>query len=176
MSILKDLDPQYAKIHAQPSADRKLLIVAGASLLAIVGGYWWLSQIQATTVSQNQTPAESRSLSAPNTVVEESRKPGTSLAATIREDAQRVPDAEPRPTIPQGSQEIATGSVTDAEYRRQTQAPTVLAKARPNPVPGKKPEHRSAPPQSTAKNGKNQVPAGKRTNERDIDIITAIVR
>lgn len=174
MSILQDLDPQYAKIHAQPSVSRKLFIVAGATLLALAGGYWGLSQIQGIPVSPNQPPAAESNPSPPSPLAEP--KPiATGLAATIHEETQHTPGTVRPPTTPQGSPENAAGSLADAEYRRQAQPLPVHARPPTSPAPVK-PERRNVAPQQIAKSGKSQPSAGKRTNERDIDIITAIVR
>jgi hypothetical protein len=174
MSILQDLDPQYAKIHAQPSTPRKLIIAASVTLLVLAGGYWGVLQTRATPASPTPAPAADSTPSSPNLAVEP-KQPATALAATIREEAQRTPGTEQRTTMPQGVPENAAGSLADAEYRRQTQALPAHAKTTANPAPAK-PEHRNVTPQPTAKSGKSQASPGKRTNERDIDIITAIVR
>ena len=194
MSILQDLDPQYAKIHAQSSFTWKPVILSGAALLVLGSASWALMQAQARPISQRQTPATSptqvstmademtRSVTQTTAPIAKqeipaamTQPPSASAGATIREDAQHTTGTEQRIPAPPVSSETAAGSLGDTEYRRQKPATTGHAKANLTHDTGK-PERRSAAAQAAARSEKSQLSGGKRTNERDIDIITAIVR
>lgn len=174
MSILQDLDPQYAKIHTQPSSARKPLIMACATLLALGGAYWVMMKTAA--IPANQTHAE-YPVQPPTSTDDTTKPPPVAPGATIREEPQRTSSVEQRTPMsaPGGAPESATESLADAEYRRQTQAHPSHAKTAPNHGAAK-PERRSSATQQAAKGEKSQPSVGKRANERDVDIITAIVR
>lgn len=196
MSILQDLDPQYAKIHAQPSSTWKPAVLAGTALFALGGGYWAMTQLQATPASPEQTPASYTSPASPTpgetqknvastspilakqeTPYPMTMAPSASLGATIREKAERTmsPEQQTLVSTPAVTSESRAGSLADTEYRRPTQATASHAKTTPAHSTTKS-ERKSAGTQGSAKSEKNQPSGGKRTNERDIDIITAIVR
>ncbi|HLO64744.1 MAG TPA: hypothetical protein VK165_17430 [Azonexus sp.] len=194
MSILQDLDPQYAKIHAQPSAARKPAILAGTALLVLGGGYWAMTQFQpfspdqtATNLSspasptsdetQKNTASTATSLVKQETSYPMTRVPSAGLSATIRDNGEHTSRAVTQmpASTAANSSESGAASLADTEYRRPAQATTSHAKAAP--AHGiTKPERKSATPPGVAKSEKYQPSSGKRTNERDIDIINAIVR
>lgn len=196
MSILQDLDPQYAKIHNQPTAAwRYAKILIG--LLATMGcGYWVLTQqsIQAQLAdAQNSTSAsapankaekqawaknESGSIDQANTTNNANAIPPSKLAtATIRDDDHlpaRVGDATSQPPRVNLS-ENAKSSLADTEYRRPSHTSGNHGEvAHTNGA--KKGERTPTAVRPVAKTEKNQLQTGKRPAERDVDIISAIVR
>lgn len=174
MSILQDLDPQYAKIHTQPSSASKPIIMVCAALIALGSAYWILMKTSA--ISANQTHAEYSS-QPPAATNAAAKSPSAGAGATIRENPQGTAVAEQRTPMPApiGSPENTTPSLANGEYRRQTQAPSSRTKTAPTQTIAK-PERKSTTTQQAAKDERSQPHGGKRTNERDVDIITAIVR
>ena len=194
MSILQDLDPQYAKIHAQPSSARKPAILAGTALLVLGGGYWAMTQSQphspdqtATNLSSPASPTSDEtqknaastaaSLIKQETPYPMTRMPAAGLSATIRDHGEHTSSAVPQLPVstPANSSESGAASLADTEYRRPAQATTSHAKTAPAHG-STKPERKNTTAQAATKSEKYQPSGGKRTNERDIDIITAIVR
>ncbi|MCG2577675.1 hypothetical protein LZ012_11790 [Dechloromonas sp. XY25] len=196
MSILQDLDPQYAKIHAQPSSNRKTAILAGTALFVLGSGYWAMTQLLPPSSSVDQTPTSYTSPAAPisdetqknaasmpptlvkpKTLYPMTKVASASLSATIRNDTENMTSAAQRPPAspPTNLAENTPGSLANTEYRRPTQPAASHAKTASAHRTAKSELRNTATPRA-AKSEKNQSSGGKRTNERDIDIITAIVR
>lgn len=194
MSILKDLDPQYAKLHSEPSL-RKPVIWIGIVLLTMGCGYWVVAQTLTTatpsdapsTAMQNGSSTTSAAIPTRHAPLPESEKPNvapkpgaTPTDAAIREVQPRTAtsDQQPAQLIQSTSQENATHSLADAEYRRPPpSAPDRLhAPAATNPRPAAKAEDAKRKSPSSQSAARNDSMSGKKGSERDIDIITAIVR
>ncbi|MFN4326667.1 MAG: hypothetical protein ACK4FP_12375 [Azonexus sp.] len=184
MSILQDLDPQYAKLHRQPSAFPKTTAWLGALLLVVASAYWLAADRPVRTdAAGGESSLHSMvpdAKSAAGGATERKEIPALSgeppavqaagRSATIHESV-----SAPRP----GSdlvQENARSRLADVEYRE------------PKPVvaPSAKPPKRAAPKTERPKVG-SRAPQGrgnekklsgsiKPMQERDVDIITAIVR
>lgn len=181
MSILQDLDPKYAKIHKHPSKTWKPGILVGSLLLATGCGYWFV-----TTNQTAQPPApQAAPFAAPEKTIEAVANQNSAVnhqaatvapsnsSATIHDTTKQAYKADPGATTRAMPTENSTGSLADAEYRRQAPAkPVAVGTAQGHA----KAERRITPVQASVKNEKNQVGVGKRANERDVDIITAIVR
>ncbi|MBL8426532.1 MAG: hypothetical protein JNM16_03620 [Dechloromonas sp.] len=195
MSILQDLDPQYAKIHTHSTPTRRYAVILLGLLLSTGGGYWVLTQYLVQPGAANelhagrpgdladkteqlaQTKPESSSADQPKIKQNpEAMTPANSSGATIRDDGQSSPQLGQAVSTPPGISfsENAKNSLADTEYRRQSPASN-HAKA----VPSNglmKGERKNTTVRAMAKTEKNQAPAGKRPVERDVDIISAIVR
>lgn len=179
MSILQDLDPQYAKIHQQPSATRKPAIWAASLLLAAGGGYWLMTNAPAGAPSPEATPVQAtpmqeKTSESPATRSAPPRVASTS-SATIMETAKQ--EVDQRETIPPNASVPANTaeSLADGEFRRQTPATPSQAHSTPKHTSGKAERHKTAAP-AFAKNERGEALVAKRASERDVDIITAIVR
>lgn len=192
MSILKDLDPQYAKLHSEPLL-RKPVIWGAAALLALGSAYWIATESTTQAPPAEGKPSPARQAPTPPTGALAAKEasadlpsanmkkevlpstPATTLAATIREEPRNVSTAE-QPVAPATANAgSARTSLADAEYPRPPQS-------RPNkapPTPPRKSEqakHKPPANQTLAKNEKTPGSNGRKSTERDIDIITAIVR
>lgn len=187
MSILKDLDPQYAKLHTEPSP-RKPAILAGVALLSLGSAYWIATQSTTKEALAEARPSPAQKSSGAAMKNEHSRdiplenaklpvSPASSPApsvATIQEESSRAP-IDQQTTNAAAAENSTRRRLADAEHPR----PAQNAANRVNSVTSQKPENTKRKPPSTktaAKNEKNQGAGGKKTGERDIDIITAIVR
>lgn len=196
MSILQDLDPQYAKIHSQPNATRRYAKILIGLLVTMGCGYWVLSQqsIQPQSAdAQNSTSAsapatkaekqawaknESGSIDQANTTNDANEIPPPKLAtAIIRDDGHppaQVGEATSQPPRANLS-ENAKSSLADTEYRRPS--PTSGNHGEVAHTSGaKKGERNPTAVRPVAKTEGNQLHTGKRPAERDVDIISAIVR
>ena len=196
MSILQDLDPQYAKIHNRPTAARRYAKILIGLLLTLGCGYWVLSQqsiqpqsADAQNSSSANAPAnkaekqawaknEIGSIDQANTTNDANAIPPPKLAtATIRDDGHppaRVGEATSQPPRVNLS-ENTKNSLADTEYRRQS--PTSGNHGEVARTSGlKKGERNPTAVRPVAKTEKNQPHTGKRPAERDVDIISAIVR
>lgn len=190
MSILKDLDPQYAKLHAEPLL-RKPVTWAGIALLTLGSSYWVATQSTNTATPEEGKPTTARqalaqSAEAPankdastDPLPENAKKqglqamPATPPAATIREEAKGTNASDQQTVQTAANENPARSRLADTEYPRQPQ--NIANGAAPTP----KIEHakRKLPAnQAATKAEKTPGGSGKKSGERDIDIITAIVR
>lgn len=196
MSILQDLDPQYAKIHSQPTAARRYAKILIGLLVTMGCGYWVLTQLSIQPQSADahnsisaSAPAnkaekqawvknESGSIDQANTTNDANAIPSPKLAAaTIRDDGHqplRVGEATSQPPRVSLS-ENAKSSLADTEYRRQSPTSGNHGKV-VHTSSAKKGERNPTAARPVAKTEKNQLHTGKRPAERDVDIISAIVR
>lgn len=191
MSILKDLDPQYAKLHSEPSP-RKPVIWAGVALLSLGSAYWIATQ-SAAKGSSTEAPASSAQRSGEQSsevaIKKESSRdsspenaklpvsplsPPATPVATIREESPRPPIDQQTTNTPT-AENSARRSLADAEYPRPAQNTTNRVSSTTSPKP-ENTKRKSPSTQTVAKSEKTQGTGGKKTGERDIDIITAIVR
>lgn len=196
MSILQDLDPQYAKIHTQSTVNKKSAGILLGLLLCLGGtGYWALTQHSVQPGAANeqhsarpgapadraenlaQTKPESNSHDQPEIKQNpEALTPPHLPGATIRDDSQPLPQLRQAASTPPGISfsENVKISLADTEYRRRS---AVDDHTKPAPISGTmKGERKNTGGRSAAKMEKNQTPSGKRPVERDVDIISAIVR
>jgi hypothetical protein len=182
MSILQDLDPQYAKLHKQPSTFRKPVIWGSALLLAAACAYWFvtdrqakkeaaemaLSRLSAAPAATSESGGADAKMDIPVAGSELSVPPSANSGATINE-------AGPEPRLASTVvQENARASLADAEYRRQK--PGSVTPDKPLRQAAEKTGHRNGSGRSSNRNEKNQSGGNKPMQERDVDIITAIVR
>lgn len=185
MSILKDLDPQYAKLHAEPWL-RKPFIWAGVALLALGGGYWVATQSTTKAAPAEGNPLPARQASTPSTgtpahkgssadsLLENTQQhtlPTTPAVATIREESKKTGTSDQQAGQAAAGDSPARTSLASTEYPPPPQS-------RPA-APAAKVEHAKRKPasnQTVVKNEKTPGASGKKSGERDIDIITAIVR
>lgn len=192
MSILKDLDPQYAKLHAEPSRQKPIAWIGGA--LLVMGCIYWItlhSPAKGTAQkTQDLEAAKAMKAEPGRESISEGEKqdsatktPLVAAGATIREDRPRTIDTAPTRTsaTPEPTRENTTRSPADSEYRSlpQTvphQADTTPANNAPSTPKTENTKRKNPASQSTRKIEKTQVNNGRRVNERDVDIITAIVR
>lgn len=196
MSILKDLDPQYAKLHSEPSP-RKPAIWAGVALLTLGSAYW-----AATQSTTRATPSEAKSAqkasepssgvpantgASPDFRLENARKhalpatPSTAQAATIHEEPGKAKTPDQQGAQAPATEKPTRTSLADTEYPRPAQGAPNKASSTPSrnssPAPKTENAKRKIPSnQTVAKNEKTSGGSGKKSSERDIDIITAIVR
>lgn len=177
MSILQDLDPQYAKIHQQPSSTWRPALWAATFLLAAGGGYWLVANTPARTPSEVPVPQvtvqekKNADHSAPTAPPESAMTAGATITENPRPEAEERANATPSKSASMN----ATDSLADSEFRRQTIAAPTAPPNAPKHASGKAERHKAATP-PTAKNERTQAPVAKRASERDVDIITAIVR
>lgn len=184
MSILQDLDPKYAKIHRQPSTAWKPALGAGLLLLAAGSSYWLLTNNQTQPPSPQNLPftTPEKAMGAENSRNSPAPQAATAMApdnasATIRDEAKPTRQVERETTVGPVATEYSTDSLAHVEYRGKAPSQPEVASTPQGHAPTKnKTERRIAPGQASAKNEKNQPETRKRANERDVDIITAIVR
>lgn len=183
MSILQDLDPKYAKIHKHPSKAWKPAAWVGSLLIVSGCGYWFVTNNQTAqpptlqaapfVAPEKTTEAEANRISALNPQATTAAPSNSS--ATIHDISKQADKAPPEAIARAIPAENSTGSLADAEYRRQAPAKSRSVDTAHGHVAART-ERRITPVQVSAKNEKNQAGVGKRANERDVDIITAIVR
>jgi len=192
MSILKDLDPQYAKLHAEPSRQKSIAWIGGA--LLIMGCIYWVTPHSPGKGSEPKTQdleaAKATKAEPGRESISEGEKqdfatktPPAATGATIRDDSPRTTDTPQTRTsaAPEPTRENATRSPADSEYPSLPQAvPHQANTARVNNAPStpktENTKRKSPASQNTGKVEKTQANNGRRVNERDVDIITAIVR
>ncbi len=193
MSILKDLDPQYAKLHSEPLL-RKPAIWSGLALLILGSAYWIVTQpaTQPASVEAKPTPAQQASTTSTGAATPKgapvdsstdnirkpalSAMPATPSAATIREEPQKTSVSDQKTAQSAATEEKPTQtSLADAKYPQQPQSPP----HKPPRTSTQMTEQAKRKPSTTQTVAKNKNPSGvneKKSSERDIDIITAIVR
>lgn len=195
MSILRDLDPKYAKIHTQSSYSGWKSITWILSLLLVLLWASWLvytlqrdsgaskniltANIGPDRGSQNTETAKSPSISpsqATMSVGADSSPASTGVgSAVIQEGREAAPansakseESASFPSImPESKKSANSDQVTKPEAKEQTA----------QQKSGKATEYASARRQANkAYAENNSQPSTKKAAERDIDIITAIVR
>lgn len=177
MSILQDLDPQYAKIHQPPSTSWKPAIWAISLLLAAGGGYWLVTNAPTGANSLESPPvqataAREKTSENPPYPSPPARSAGSAtITDTPKQDAEQRETVLSKASIPANT----VVSLADGEFRRQTPPATTQAHSTAKHASGKTERHKTAAPASV-KNERSQAPVAKRASERDVDIITAIVR
>ncbi len=199
MSILQDLDPKYAKIHTQPSFAGWKPIAWILSLLLFL---LWVSWLVFTTqfdkgVSEKTLPGDTTQehVSISTEVAKLPTGNPSQVAATGPTDAppaiastgsaiiqetseqesaksEKSPDSIPFRSITPEAKKLAN---SDQATKPDTKEQSAHKKARKSAVhtAERKPVNRQA---NKAYAKKNSQPTTKNATERDIDIITAIVR
>jgi len=194
MSILQDLDPKYAKIHTRSSfAGWKSITWIFSLLLILLWASWLAFTLQNNSASENkQTGSIAQDQGSPS--VETVKAPSLASSQTSMTSPANTPPAS-----------IGGGSAIIQEARNQESAKTEKA-PESVPFPSMAAEatkpvksDQTAKPASTEKTAqqktklstvhaaerkqtnkahaeKNSQPSTKKASERDIDIITAIVR
>ncbi len=188
MSILKDLDPQYAKLHSEPLL-RKPAIWSALALLTLGSAYWIVTQSATQPPSAEEKPIPAQQASTISTgaaapkeapadsSTDNTRKPALSAmpttpsAATIREEPQNTSVSDQKTAQSATTETRTRTSLADAKYPQQPQSPPRASTHMT--------EQAKRKPSTTQTVAKNKNPPGvneKKPSERDIDIITAIVR
>lgn len=195
MSILQDLDPKYAKIHSQSSlAKWKSIAWIFSLLLVFVGASWLVYTLQngketrqdklTAITAQDQdstksTAAQTNDIKAPQNA--SSNEAGSSLvtsktgSAVIQETKEAAPEkseknleASPLPSAAAEPKKLATSDHASKPIAREETGQHKPRKAKDYTTEQKQPNKAHA--------DKNSQPGTKKAAERDIDIITAIVR
>ncbi len=189
MSILKDLDPQYAKLHSEPLL-RKPVIWSGLALLALGSAYWIATQsaTQPAPAEAKPTPTQHASRSptgaaAPKEIPADSStnnistpaSPATPLAATIREEAQKTGTTDQKTVQSEANEKPLRTGLADAKHPQPPQSPSNKA-ASTSSQKTEQAKRKTSANQTVATNKKTPGANEKKSSERDIDIITAIVR
>ena len=192
MSILQDLDPKYAKIHKQPTSPWPKL--ASASLILIGAGcaYWLFISASIPGTSAQNAPLATTSKANSQDAGEKASAASISAdgdtrpalgSATINEAVVRR-DNTPL-AIPEKDADLAKISESQSEAITQLGSPLPLAVEYKTAVPASKhaaikSEHHKTKVQAPSKSDNKQVvaqPVGsKHASERDVEIISAIVR
>lgn len=192
MSILQDLDPKYAKIHKQPTSPWPKL--ASASLIFIGAGcaYWLLVSASIPGTSAQNAPLATTSKA--NSQDAGEKAPAASISAdgdtrpalgsaTINE-AVVTRDNTPL-AIPEKDADSAKTSKSQSEAKTQSAPSLTVAAEHEAAVTSSKhaaikSEHHKTKVQAPSKSDKKQVVAqplgSKHSSERDVEIISAIVR
>jgi hypothetical protein len=194
MSILKDLDPQYAKLHTE-RLPKKAAIWSGLALLAVGGSYWIATQSMTKALPTEATPSSVQKPLEPSNGVPMNRdspresslenaklpaslnNPSVAAAAMIQ-DAPLPKKSTDQQIVPPVSATIESPdrkTLANTEYSRPAQRSPVQA----SPTTAEKSENtkrKSNSMQAVAQKEKTHGSGGKKQGERDIDIITAIVR
>ena len=195
MSILQDLDPKYAKIHTQSSfAGWKSITWILSLLLVLLWASWLVFTLQrdngasknvlTATIGQDQgspRPEAVKSLSiappqAATSVGADSSPAATSGGSAIIQEAREATppksakneESASFPSIAPESKKPASSDQTTKQEARETTAPQKTRKLSEHAAERK--------PTNKVYAEKNSQPSTKKAAERDIDIITAIVR
>lgn len=198
MSILQDLDPKYAKTQRQPSMGSWKLIAWVASLLLALTWMGWL--VFAVRIGDSFSDKDSLKIAAPEQVVTPPPSPKTSSPLNAESwPATAVAKADPLPagsasgnaliqefhaTTPSASSPAQTESVNQA---KPDHLPAVkLSDTKPAQKPIKQTKKRPTSKIAEQKQGNSHAnketpppltsAVTKKAAERDIDIISAIVR
>lgn len=194
MSILKDLDPQYAKLHTKRSP-RKPAIWAGVALLALGGSYWIATQsmtkappVETISSAVKKSPEPSSGVPTNKDSPRESplenaklpallNSPSVAATATIHEEPLPINSTDQQIGHPVSSttENPDRKNPANTEHSRPAQRPPAQA----SPTTAAKSENtkrKSNSMQAVAQKEKTHGSGGKKQGERDIDIITAIVR
>ena len=184
MSILQDLDPQYAKLHKQPLMTPKAMTWMGVLLLVLGSVYWFATDRPVRKEAAEVAPSLRSTAPGKNSGTDgvDAKKEipvaGSELPAPpLANNSATINASVPAPRLAsEVVQENARTSLPDAEYRRQKPAAATSDKALKQVV--QKNERRNGSNQSPNRNGneKKQPGSNKPMQERDEDIITAIVR
>lgn len=192
MSILRDLDPQNAMIHRNPrDASKGNKIAWMLALLLLSGGATWLflsnkssqnlpatDSTVATTVSTNESLAATDS-------ARDNPPPATAGTAEIREN--HPAQGEQKSDKAAGEQSVLLAMQMEQEKTRMEQpavstpsTPIVKQKSAATDQRLKTANSASKSPRNAAKrstpDGARPTKSEKKPAERDIDIITAIVK
>lgn len=186
MSILNDLDPVNARLPAKARVSRNRLLPWASAILLLLAGMSWIYFANPLDVgTPPAVPAVAVAAEVPTTP-----PPPTPSAAASPSETEPGGTALIRNT-PTGNEE-APGKQANAFAALQaelaaTEKPTIKA-AEPAPsVAAKANQQKEQKSRATAKtakrnehqgsaNGQRHAKAAKKPNERDIDIISAIVR
>lgn len=194
MSILQDLDPKYAKIHTRSSfAGWKSITWIFSLLLILLWASWLAFTLQNNsasenkrtgTIAQDQGSPSVETVKAPSlassqtSMTSPANTPPASIgdgSAIIQEarnqdsaKSEKAPESVPFPSMaaevtkPVKSDQTAKPASTEKTAQQKTKLSTVHAAERKQT--------------NKAHAEKNSQPSPKKASERDIDIITAIVR
>lgn len=195
MSILQDLDPKYAKIHTRSSfAGWKSITWIFSLLLILLWASWLAFTLQNNrdavenkptgTIGQDQGSPSAEPVKAPSlassqtSMTTPTNTPPASIgggSAIIQEarnqdsaKSEKAPESVPFPSMaaevtkPVKSDQTAKPASTEKTAQQKTKLSTVHAAERKQT--------------NKAHAEKNSQPSTKKASERDIDIITAIVR
>lgn len=183
MSVLKDLDPAYAKIdpiNSNSAISRKLLLGMLGLLLLSLLAHWMVSR--ALTQPRNQTlpSAISNDLSSDVTPrPSQSQHPDASQAsesASISEEEKGVGALTAHPgTSPLETSQVPVVSEPLLETKSHTDARKIASKNKDKSVPGSARVGKSDQGKSKATE-KKIAGQGGRSGDRDIAIINTIVR
>ena len=191
MSILQDLDPKYAKIHTRSSfAGWKSITLILSLLLILLWASWLVFTFQLNKGSSESKPPENIGQDQGNRSAEIVRVPSTGItdtppvsraqgSATIQEAKGQEPaksGESPEPaTFPLIAPEEKKLANSDLATKTETKNSVLgqKAKASASHVAERKQANNHA---NKAYGEKNSQPGAKKATERDIDIITAIVR
>lgn len=191
MSILQDLDPKYAKIHTRSSfAGWKSITWILSLLLILLWASWLVFTFQLDKSSSESKPTDNIGQYQGNRSVEVVRTPNTSITDTppvssaqgsaIIQEAKGQESAKsgesPEPaTFPLIAPEEKKLANTDLATKAETKDSDLRqkTKASASHVAERKQANNHA---NKVHSEKNSQPSAKKATERDIDIITAIVR
>jgi hypothetical protein len=172
---------------------RKPAIWSGLALLTLGSAYWFVAQparqpasVEAKPIPAQQASTTSTGAATPKEAPADSLAdnirmpasptiPATPSAATIREETQKTSISDQKTAQSAATEKPTRTSLADAKYPQQPQSP-------PNKPPRtstQMTEQAKRKPSTTQTVAKNKNPPGvneKKSSERDIDIITAIVR
>lgn len=195
MSILQDLDPKYAKIHTRSSfAGWKSITWIFSLLLILLWASWLAFTLQNNnsasennrtgSIAQDQGSPSVETVKAPSlassqtSMTSPANTPPASIgggSAIIQEarnqdsaKSEKAPESVPFPSMtaevtkPVKSDQTAKPASTEKTAQQKTKLSTVHAAERKQT--------------NKAHAEKNSQPSTKKASERDIDIITAIVR
>lgn len=192
MSILKDLDPQYAKLHSEPLL-RKPVIWSGVALLTLGSAYWIATRSATQPAPAEAEPTLTQQASTPPTGAAAPKEtpadsstdsirtpaspamPATPLAATIREEAQKTGTTDQKTAQSAANEKPLRTGLADAKHPQLPQSPSNKA-ASTSTQKTEQAKRKPSANQTVATNKKAPGANEKKSSERDIDIITAIVR
>lgn len=195
MSILKDLDPQYAKLHNERPTGR-VAIGIGAAVFALGGAVWIASQATdrfprlsqadkiATPISDAANGVSTRSDTPSQTQPSElAAESPPSRAATIRESVQQPTVEREQTAVTSSAASLSPHKQPPAQSDISRSSQTVSATESPShsdkrlKADGPEPAKRKSDASRIAKKPEKSAPSSAKTSgERDVDIISAIVR
>lgn len=190
VSILADLDgapvPQSARAQARPTTKRLAWVAAALSLVAATAAAWWLGQQRA---GMPPAPVPTQELAERHAVAPAAPAKVQDSAAVVPEPAPEVAQARPGATIREAAPAQAPVVPASTEPIRSTPAqstpaqavaaqPTVTKHAAPaNPPRGRTLAEARPKTAETAKPAPDAPrPLAARSTERDVDVVSALVK
>lgn len=186
MSILQDLDPKYAKLHKHSAPPWKYALWLAVPLSLIASGYWMMTK-SASTSGNTDLPTngsiETPSIAKDSTLTgnqQTNAMPSPPLGesnygAIINEGGNNASPPTGSSTKNAVSLADSERSLADTEYGRSSSPLDQAARSKAK-LTSEKPVHKTPTSASTPKKEAKPDAPVKKANERDVDIITAIVR